>query len=425
MADLAKPRKIRGGHRGYLTKILAQATGMLENFNEELRIEASQLREGIVDAVTNIQKLDDEIVELIASDKDSTEEDIMKEIEDAGKLRADARKIVKKLDEKLCENVASVVVSSAGSTSNESVTTASKVRAKLPKLEVKRFKGNVCKWQELWDSFESSVHLNDGLSDVDKFNYLRGVLEEPAKSCIAGFSLTAANYKSAVDILKERYGKKSAVQRAHMQQLMKAERVKDEKDLVSLRRLCDRVETHYRGLEAVGIEKNTYSSIVVPHILDCLPESVRLIITREKDFHEWDVENLLQPLKREIELREEHREPERKGSREFVERSSWKRSPSSAQALLTKSRVEACAFCLGIHRHEDCNRVNSKEKRKELLVKYSRCFNCLRKGIWHVIVMLKLIVILVKGSITPLCVIRERYIKVSPRVLRQMEGIGR
>ncbi|CAB4007702.1 E3 ubiquitin- ligase DZIP3 [Paramuricea clavata] len=143
-----------------------------------------------------------------------------------------------------------------------------------------------------------------------------------------------------------------------MQQLMKAERVKDEKDLVLLRRLCDRVETHYRGLEALGIEKNTYSSIVVPHILDCLPESVRLIITREKDFHEWDVENLLEPLKREIELREEHREPERKGSREFVERSSWKRSPSSAQALHTKSRVEACAFCLGMHRHEECNRMN-------------------------------------------------------------------
>ena len=107
---------------------------------------------------------------------------------------------------------------------------------------------------------------------------------------------------------------------------------------------------------------------------------MRLIITREKDFHEWDVENLLEPLKREIELREEHREAERKGSREFVKRSGWKRSPSSAQVLLTKSRVEACAFCLDMHRHEDCNRVNTQEKRKELLVKYSRCFNCLRKG---------------------------------------------
>ena len=83
---------------------------------------------------------------------------------------------------------------------------------------------------------------------MDKFNYLRGLLEESAKSCISGFSLTAANYNSAVDILKERYGKKSAVQRAHMQQLMKTERVKDERDLPSLRCLCDRVETHYRGL---------------------------------------------------------------------------------------------------------------------------------------------------------------------------------
>jgi hypothetical protein len=36
---------------------------------------------------------------------------------------------------------------------------------------------------------------------------------------------------------------------------------------------------------------------------------VRLIITREKELHEWDLENILEPLKREIELREEHREP--------------------------------------------------------------------------------------------------------------------
>ena len=42
-----------------------------------------------------------------------------------------------------------------------------KIRAKLPKLEVKRFGGNVCKWQEFWDSFESSIHKNECLSDVN------------------------------------------------------------------------------------------------------------------------------------------------------------------------------------------------------------------------------------------------------------------
>ena len=66
--------------------------------------------------------------------------------------------------------------------------------------------------------------------------------------------------------------------------VMKTKRVIDERDLPSLRRLCDRVEAHYRGLEALGIDKNTNSSIVVPHILDCLPKSVCLIITRETKF---------------------------------------------------------------------------------------------------------------------------------------------
>ena len=137
--------------------------------------------------------------------------------------------------------------------------------------------------------------------------------------------------------LKEHYGKKSEVQRAHMLQLMKTEHVKDERDLASLRRLCDRVETHNRGLKALGIDKDTYSSIVVPHILDCLPKSVCLIITREKEFHEWTVEDLLKPLKREIELREEHRESQNKKNRESGDRSVWKRGQSSGHALLTKS----------------------------------------------------------------------------------------
>ena len=188
-----------------------------------------------------LQKLDEEVVELITCDEASTEEDITKEVNDAGKVRADARKVLKRLEKKLhkvndTNSIAESVVS-GGSLSNKSVPTASKVRAKLPKLEVKKFKGNVCKCQEFWDSFENSIHSNNCLSDVDKFNYLRGLLEESAKSYISRFSLTAANYKSAVEILKERYGKKSAVQRAHMQQLMKTERVKDERNLASLRRL--------------------------------------------------------------------------------------------------------------------------------------------------------------------------------------------
>ena len=89
----------------------------------------------------------------------------------------------------------------------------------LPKLELRKFNGKICEWQEFWDGFSSSIDNNEQLSDVDKFAYLRGLLEEPAKSTIAGFSLTEANYKSAVELVKKRFDKKSAVQRAHVNEL--------------------------------------------------------------------------------------------------------------------------------------------------------------------------------------------------------------
>ena len=93
------------------------------------------------------------------------------------------------------------------------------------------------------------------------------------------------------------------------------------------------------------------------------------------------MEDLLIPLKNEVELCEEHHEPEHK-SRQEQERQNWKGNPTSAHALFAKSGhgAEVCAFCLGDHRHEDWKRVGNTEKCKEILKKYSRCFNCLKKG---------------------------------------------
>ncbi len=86
----------------------------------------------------------------------------------------------------------------------------------MPKLEVWKFSGKIQDWHEFWDSFESTIHKNESLSDIDKFTYLRGLVEEPAKSSIAGFALTAVNYSMAVEVLQQRFGNKTVVQRAHM-----------------------------------------------------------------------------------------------------------------------------------------------------------------------------------------------------------------
>lgn len=96
------------------------------------------------------------------------------------------------LNSSLTENAASPGTSANSKTA----------RVKLPKLEVCKFVGKLEEWQEFWDSFESAIHLNNSLSKVDKFSYLRGLLVGLARSAIAGFTLTSAIYESAVEFLK-------------------------------------------------------------------------------------------------------------------------------------------------------------------------------------------------------------------------------
>lgn len=38
---------------------------------------------------------------------------------------------------------------------------------RLPRLELKKFDGNIPKWQEFWDTFESKIHKNNNQQNID------------------------------------------------------------------------------------------------------------------------------------------------------------------------------------------------------------------------------------------------------------------
>ena len=50
-------------------------------------------------------------------------------------------------------------------------------KVKLPQLSLPHFSRNVTKWTTFWDSYKSSIHNNDELTYIDKFNYLKSLLE--------------------------------------------------------------------------------------------------------------------------------------------------------------------------------------------------------------------------------------------------------
>jgi hypothetical protein len=213
---------------------------------------------------------------------------------------------------------------------------------------------------------------------------LKGLLVGPAQTTIAGFTLTATNYKEALELIKTRYGKKTAIQRAHIQALMNIKPVYNERDVRRLRELYHACETNCRGLKTLGVDESSYATIVVPEILDKLPESLRLTITRGasgSDFLNWTMKDILKALLDEIELREAHETSTTNTSKQ--ERRKPQFLDGSAAALVNHTTREGkprCVYCLQEHLSQDCKKIQDAGERKQILRKYGRCFICLKRG---------------------------------------------
>ena len=94
--------------------------------------------------------------------------------------------------------------------------TSAGLKTKLPKLTLKKFKGDIKEWIPFWDSYSSSIHDNPDLNKIDKFNYLTSLLESSAAEAISGLKITAANYDEAVEVLKQRFRNKQQIFNSHM-----------------------------------------------------------------------------------------------------------------------------------------------------------------------------------------------------------------
>ena len=170
------------------------------------------------------------------------------------------------------------------------------VRARLPKLYLPKFRGDVTKWNTFWDSFQSAVHRNEGISNIDKFNYLNSVLEGAAARAIQGLTLTEANYSAAVKLLQERFGRPQQIISAHMDQLLKVSPCSNDRP-ASLRYVYDQICVHSRGLASLGVTSDQYGSLLIPVIMSKLPSEIRLQIARNSKDSVWKMEELLNVIK--------------------------------------------------------------------------------------------------------------------------------
>ena len=73
------------------------------------------------------------------------------------------------------------------------------------------------------------------------------------------------------------------IHHAHVNKQLNIQPVYSERDVPRPHNMYDLLETKFRALQALEIDKNAYSAIVVPSVLKKLPHPLRLTITRGKD----------------------------------------------------------------------------------------------------------------------------------------------
>ena len=128
----------------------------------------------------------------------------------------------------------------------------------VAQIRVEEVAGTTIKWSSFRDSFEAAVHKNATLTEVDKFNYLRSLLEGPAANSISGLQLINDNYARAIDLLKNRYGNRQVIITSHADALIKLAKVTSSGNTKQLPQLYDEVESHIQAFQGLKISAGMY-----------------------------------------------------------------------------------------------------------------------------------------------------------------------
>ena len=191
------------------------------------------LRCTLQDKLSELKTLESEIVDLV--DESKIEEYVSNSCDFASAIQArivDLETAIdaKRNDGKRQEGQGASLDSQSSRTQSHGSTNIP-THAKLPKLELKKFSGKQIGWHPFWESFEPAIHNNTNLNDVDKFQYLKSLLEGSAAKTISGLALTSSNYNHAVELLAKRFGSKQVIISKHIELLMQLPKINDGNDL--------------------------------------------------------------------------------------------------------------------------------------------------------------------------------------------------
>ncbi|XP_055543323.1 uncharacterized protein LOC129728878 [Wyeomyia smithii] len=147
-------------------------------------------------------------------------------------------------------------------------------KVKLLEIKLPTFGGRIREWVTFRDMFQSLIHRNDQLTDIDKFTYLRSSLVGEALQEIGTIEISAANYQIAWDLLQKRFENKKLIVKAHLDALFAEEPIKRE-SYDALSHLISEYDRNLQMLNKIGEDTSNWGTILV-YMICCRLDSATL-----------------------------------------------------------------------------------------------------------------------------------------------------
>ena len=165
-----------------------------------------------------------------------------------------------------CVAKARELIANASKTSTTQVsnisTNSTESLVKLPALSIPEFNGNYNEYLQFRDTFDSLIHDNNSLSNIQKFYYLKSALKGEAADVLNNLTITDGNYDIALNLLHSRYDNKRVIINSHIKALMEIKQLNKE-SAPALRELYDNFVKNVRSLENLQQPIQSWSMMLI------------------------------------------------------------------------------------------------------------------------------------------------------------------
>lgn len=247
---------------------------------------------------------------------------------------------------------------------------------KVPRLNIHSFSGgddDYKKWPPFYNMYKVSVHDNENISTVHKFQLLNTFVKGEAFDLISHLLVTEENYQIAWDKLCARYNKQQHIANSYIKQFLNVPNVTSINNK-TLRHFTDLADEMLRGLDALGNEFQTRDPWLIFILLSKLDDD-----TKQK-WADISSENNNNTIVQFIDFL--NKRCNAIESCQIHSKSSSSKPKSSTKAFVTNTSSKSlkCPNCNESHLLFKCIKFISldNDARRKLVADLNLCFNCLK-----------------------------------------------